>query len=378
MRKTNKGKKEKRKGIAPAEAALGFMSVLTLFLILLFPDIAIDYMNRGMKLCVTTVIPSLFPLMVASELIVITGSARFLGRFLRAPADLLFGVSGEGASALLLGTGCGFPVGTRSAVSLYKRGEISFDELSRLVCFSNNPSSAFIISAVGTTLFGSREFGSALYFITILSSLIVGVLQNIILGRTDIQPVLEFSERDDRKDRKGISDFSGAVTSSATAMLGVCAFVVFFSTFTGTLGSILLELGASQMTRAIFFSFFELTCGVAEAAGVEPITTAILVAAFAVGWSGLSVHLQMIGICDGISIPLRRYFMAKLSQGLINVALIFVYLRIFGDTLTFVVKSVGAFLSFDYSFGGFGLFVLAAFILLLVITTFIKLRKKIK
>ena len=375
MRKTNKGKKGKRKGIAPAEVMLGFMSVLTLSLILLFPDIAIDYMNRGMKLCVGTVIPSLFPFMVASELIVVTGAARIFGRFLRAPAGLLFGVSGEGASALLLGTVCGFPVGTRSAVSLYKRGEISFDELSRLVCFSNIPSSAFIISAVGTTLFGSREFGSALYFITILSSLTVGVIQNIMLGRAKTQRVIE---RKEEKERRGISEFSGAVSSSAMAMLGVCAFVVFFSTFTGTLGSILLELGASQMTRAIFFSFFELTCGVAEASGVEPLTTAILVAAFAVGWSGLSVHLQMIGICDGIGIPLCRYFSAKLSQGVINAALVYLYLKMFGETLTFDVKSVGAFLSFGCSFGGFGVFVLATFVFSLALAVFVKLRMKIK
>ena len=370
------GKKEKR--ISPAEATLGFMSVLTLVLVLLFPSLAIDYMNRGMKLCVGTVIPSLFPFMVASELIVITGAASGVGKIFRAPARLLFGISPAGASALALGMVCGFPVGTRSAVSMYKRGEISGAELSRLVAFSNNPSSAFLISAVGTTLFGSREFGSVLYFITILSSLTVGVLQNIILGRAEIQPVVEFSEREHKKERKGISEFSAAVSSSALAMLGICAFVVFFSTVTGTLGVILSSFGASQIARAIFFSFFELTSGVAEAAGVEPLTTAILVAAFAVGWSGLSVHLQMIGICNGTPISLRRYFLAKLSQGLMNAALVFGYLKLFGDTLTFDVKSVGAFLRLDYSFGGFGSLVLAAFVLSLSFAVFVKLRKKIK
>ena len=199
-----------------ARVTLGIMSVATLFLILFFPTLAIDYMNRGMKLCVSTVIPSLFPFMVASELIVLTGAARPLGRLLRAPARLLFGISGEGASAFVLGAVCGFPIGTRAAVSLYGRGRISLGELSRLVCFSNNPSSAFVISAVGTTLFGSREFGSALFFITILSSFIVGIGQNMILGK--VRGVSSFGEGlsdTEKSEKKGISDFSAAVSSSA-------------------------------------------------------------------------------------------------------------------------------------------------------------------
>ncbi len=369
MKETSK--KEKKRG-----APLAVMSVVTLFLILLFPSLAIDYVNRGMKLCVSTVIPSLFPFMVASELIVITGAARPLGRLLKMPAKLLFGISGEGASAFVLGTVCGFPIGTRAAVSMYKRGSITHGELSRLVCFSNNPSSAFVISAVGATLFGSREFGSALYFITILSSIIVGVLQNIILGKRDRGGSVELASVQDR-EKKGIGEFSAAVSSSAHAMLSVCAFVVFFSAFTGTLGVILTGFGASEMTRALFFSLFELTGGVAAAAGVEPLSLAVVLAAFAVGWSGLSVHLQMLGICDGIGISLRRYFLAKLSQGLINAALVFGYLGLFGDTLTFDVKSVGVFESFDANTGWLAIFVSVAFFACLIFGVFSKIKKRI-
>ena len=375
---TKRGGKKKRKRGVPAGTALAVMSVCTLFLILFFPTLAIDYMNRGMKLCVGTVIPSLFPFMVASELIVMTGAARPLGRMLRAPAKALFGVSGEGASALVLGCVCGFPIGTRAAVSMYKRGRISLGEVSRLVCFSNNPSSGFIISAVGATLFGSREFGTALFFITLLSSLIVGILQNILLGGADEATVA--SKKDsapERAEKKGIAEFSAAVSSSALAMLGVCAFVVFFSTFTGTLGVLLSGLGAPQMLKAIFFSFFELTGGVAEAAGVSPIICAILVAAFAVGWSGISVHLQMIGICDGIAIPLRRYFLAKLCQGLINVALVLGYFKLFGDTITFEVKSVDAFLELGGHTNMFSCLVSSVFFVCLILAVFIRLRKRI-
>ena len=45
--------------------------------------------------------------------------------------------------------------------------------------------------------------------------------------------------------------------------------------------------------------------------------------AFATGWSGLSVHLQVISVCaaEGLKLPLRRYFTAKLGQSAIAAAL---------------------------------------------------------
>jgi hypothetical protein len=40
-------------------------------------------------------------------------------------------------------------------------------------------------------------------------------------------------------------------------------------------------------------------------------------------WSGLSVHLQVISVCaaEGLKLPLRRYFAAKLAQSAIAAAL---------------------------------------------------------
>ena len=95
-------------------------------------------------------------------------------------------------------------------------------------------------------------------------------------------------------------------------MLKICGFVVFFSSFTGALGTVLSSLGVSQTVKAVLFSFFELSCGVASASGITDSFVAALVAAFAVGWSGISVHFQMIGICDDVRPPLMRYFFAKL------------------------------------------------------------------
>ena len=363
-----------KKGVKLGEVGMIFMSVLSLVLILKFPEVSIEYINRGLKLCVSTVIPSLFPFMVVSELIVAGGFAESVGAFFKKPARLLFGISGEGASAFFLGTLCGFPIGTRVAISLYERGRISREELSRLVCFSNNPSSAFVISAVGVGLFGCREFGVALYVITIASSVTIGIIQNLLLPSDKL--IIVSKSTKDTRGQGGIAAFSEAVSSSASAMLKVCAFIVFFSSFTGVVGVLLSYFGVPQSARALLFSFFELTCGASEAACVSELSVAVLVAAFAVGWSGLSVHFQMIGLCNGISIPLTRYFLSKLGEGALNAVLVLLYFKGFSDNLHFDAKSVGVFSVLEANGGALYFAIDFFFVLCLAFGIFKRFKKK--
>ena len=76
--------------------------LLSFGLVLLFfvePDGVAEHIRRGMTLCVRTLIPSLFPFMVVSELIVRSGAGEAIAglpaRLLRLPA--------EGVCASLLG-----------------------------------------------------------------------------------------------------------------------------------------------------------------------------------------------------------------------------------------------------------------------------------
>ena len=59
---------------------------------------------------------------------------------------------------------------------MYDNGIISKKEAERVMTFCNNPGSAFVISAVGVSLFGSLKLGIILYVCVILSSVIVGAV----------------------------------------------------------------------------------------------------------------------------------------------------------------------------------------------------------
>jgi sporulation integral membrane protein YlbJ len=269
--------------------------------------------------------------MVISELIVGSGVGLRLSRLFAKPMRWLFGVGEAGAAAYILGLVCGFPIGAKTAVSLYDQGSITKRELERLMTFCNNPGSAFVISAVGVALLGNKRVGVALYLSVILSSLTVGIVGKYFLGykkentpRESIMIPRDFN----------VKIVTDAVQSSAISMLTVCAYVVFFSALVGCVGALLNRLELPPEISACVFGFFELSSGVGEAAALENRVGSVLLCALFVGWSGLSVALQIISVSAGRDISFRPFFIAKAAQGILCAAIMGVFIKIWlGDSI---------------------------------------------
>ena len=140
-------------------AVLCIMALFLLCLLLKNSEIAVDYMRSGLRLCASTVIPSLFPFMVISELLVSSGISNYPKGYRKKAASRFWGIPNEAFPAVFLGALCGFPVGAKTVISLYDSGRLSRSEVARLLVFCNTPSPSFLISAVGVSLFGNRSFG---------------------------------------------------------------------------------------------------------------------------------------------------------------------------------------------------------------------------
>lgn len=321
------------------------MSVLALALTFSHSELAISSMANGMRLCTSTVIPALFPFMVLSELIVSSGAAELVSRALGGIFQGIFGIRKEGCVAFLLGVLCGFPIGTKSAVSLYENGKISKSELEHLITFCNGPSSAFLISAVGVSLFGSHRFGVMLYLAEIISAIITGIVGRFYFShRKCAENSVVCGVKKKEREQTALQSIVCAVTSSASSMLYICAFVVFFAAMTGILGKYADSLGLPMSVRALMLGFFEMTGGV-SAASELPRNISCLCAAAIVGWSGLSVHFQLVSLCADHKIAYRPYFFAKLVRGALDLILISAGLSIFYDRMEFTNEFAPSFLS---------------------------------
>ena len=286
---------------------LGGASIL---LLLLFADSATAAVQSGLQLCCKTVIPALFPFMVASEILVECGGAAAIGRLLSKPMQVLLGVPGAAACPVVLGAICGFPTGARAMAGLYDKGALNARQCTRLLTFINLPSSAYLISAVGVTLLGSRRTGLLLWLVSLICAALTALVTRLLLpDDTKGEPLAQ------QPVRISAGVFTGAVTAAAQNMLFVCAYVLFFSAVLGALQSACARLSLSPTINALLYGLVEMSGGVALAARIPNAQIAVAACAALCCWSGISVMCRIITVCRGRGISFVPYVLAKLAQG---------------------------------------------------------------
>ena len=208
-------------------------SAVILSFYLFRPEAAAGATLDGLTTATTRVLPSLFPFFALSSLLTESGASEAL---LRLPSTVLsrwFGISSIGASAVLIGIFCGFPVGARIASSLYGREMISRAEAERLILLSSTPSFAFLYATVGAGFFASPAFGIRLYFSTVLSAVMLGILLRKKDGVT-----ARITARADGKKPTLAKLLTGAIKSAAETSLTVISALTLFSVLTKAISAL--------------------------------------------------------------------------------------------------------------------------------------------
>lgn len=114
------------------------MFLLLFFLMLTYPAESLYYAFTGLTLWFQKMIPTLFPFMILSGIMIRMNLTEYFSMLLTPIFRPLFSVNGNGAYCIILGFLCGFPMGAKVVADLYERGKLSHEEASRLLAFCNN------------------------------------------------------------------------------------------------------------------------------------------------------------------------------------------------------------------------------------------------
>lgn len=299
--------------------------ILTLYLFFFMlknPILASESCESAIDLCLRKIIPSLFPFIVLSDIMINYGIFEKLGNSLGFLLTRLFGISPESASVFIMGALGGFPLGAKSAVSLYTSEKISKEEAERLLCFCNNTGPSFIIGIVGSVINNTRA-ALFIYISQIISAAVIGVfLSGKIVNKNSCR------KESDKKDFN-ITYLPYSITNAVIPTLNICAFIVFFSVINASLTNIITTVGFSNTAKSIIYGILEVTNGVYSTGMLSNMTLSVLLTAFYIGWSGLSVHLQTLSVTQGTELKTSKYFVCKLVQGLLTSAVAVLLCKIF-------------------------------------------------
>jgi sporulation integral membrane protein YlbJ len=328
-----------------AVVCLAMLSVATALVI--YPQQSVKAGADGVKLCLNVIIPSLFPFFVISSMVIESGMAVKLGRFVEPIMSKLFRVNGACSAAFVLGFIGGYPVGAKTAIALYEKGQCSKQEAERLLSFCNNSGPAFILGVVGAGVFSNSIVGLLLYLAHTAASVIIGILfRNWGGGRNGeyITVSSVYPGRPRLKEPGFASAFTVSVKNSFQSMLNICGFVIFFTVIikllfianiipviASVLGGVFSPFGLNKAAaERLLTGLIELTSGVWTLQGsASQLNASAAMAAFMLGWAGLSIHCQALSfLCDS-GLSAKTYIMGKLLHGILSAVLVYFIVRLF-------------------------------------------------
>lgn len=317
----------------------------TIFL-LIFSNNNLIAAKKGISLWYSSVLPSLLPFFIATELISHTNIVSTIGNFLNPIMKPIFNVPGEGALALVLGVISGYPVGAKTVANLKESGSCSAIEAERLIAFTNNSGPLFIIGTVGLGIFFDTKIGFLLLFTHILAALTVGFIFRF--WKKNSKASTKNKNIISHNDTNNISFYNlgevlyKCIFNSIISVVMIGGFIVLFSVIVSMLTnskiiyfiSMLLEpifsiIGISGASLVGFITgFIEVTNGIFYLSEIPSMSFYLktYLISFLLGFGGISVLLQTLSITAKAKISIKPYFIGKFLQGLFAFFYTFLFL----------------------------------------------------
>lgn len=288
-----------------------FIFIFTLLItaaVLIWNDEVKEGVINGISICMNTVVPSLFPMLIISAFFASVGMPDRIKRILFYPIKKVMHLSGQCAEVFYLGGTAGYPVGVKTAVSMYNSGKLDLSEAQKTALINVNPGIAFSLFVAGKQLCGTLIIGITLYFSVTISNLLLSYF-------------LRGKEKTQKNDNKNYSEtsisnaFINAVEGSVKSIVSICAWITVFTAFL----ALLIKLPAHK----IILLFVEVTNAVKRSAAQQKYA----ICAFEMGFGGFCIFFQLLPDLIRLQIRPWKYLACRTFSGLSAYVLEFFFIK---------------------------------------------------
>ena len=280
----------------------GIGAVLGMIIVILDSKTALLGASDGIDLCIKTVIPSLFPFFVLSNILInaLSGFDSYLLRKMSSIFHIPPGAEGLTICSFL----GGYPVGAQSIGNLYLAKIISRKDAEELLAYCSNAGPAFIFGMI-SCLFQSKKVPWILWMIHIASAFLIS---------------RRFSDRKAVTGQYSVNHMSmtAAITSAIKTMGQVCAWVILFRMVICFLNRWVLWLFPIPV-QILLSGFLEMTNGCIALKELADEKVRFIICSALLSFGGLCVGMQTRAVTQGLS--LKYYFYGKAAQTIISAIL---------------------------------------------------------
>ena len=279
-----------------------------LLYMLLFPKKVLADSLAGLDLWFHTVLPSLLPFMILSNVLI---GANVVSQLMRPFSGFfrhVLGLSPEGGYAWLLGLFCGFPMGARLTGDMYRQHRISREEAVYLLTFANQSSPMFLSTYVVLHGLGDSTLTLPVFVIFYASAFLTSLVFRIRSRRFGLPPSRPKKEVPEQTSYGNLLDTSIMNGFEIITRLG--GYIILFSILAG----IVLQLPAPLHTAAPFLSgLTEITTGIHTISGTTlPLQVKFTAIVCCTAFGGFSTVAQTSCMLNGTGLSIFTYLKGKL------------------------------------------------------------------
>lgn len=297
---------------------------LTALLLMIDPVRCAELVKGGVQTVVKKALPAVFPYLVLSSLLFESGfpqllkgrAARFVGRLFRLPDCCVSGI--------VIGLFAGFPLGASYAAGLYAEGRCTKQEAERLSALSGFPAPPFLLGAFGQGVMGSALAGLLLYAVQTAAVFLYGILLGWSAKKGEKRRKREVQAPFLQKDGGKVEPFEGKQTvpslfpmvgtcigKSALQMVRIGGYILFFFLISGLILDVFSPVFALfPLLEGPMAGFFEISSGVSHIKARGAL--GMLAGGLVLGFSGLSVHMQVAGFLAPAGLSVKEHLLAHL------------------------------------------------------------------
>lgn len=273
--------------------------IAAMLILILNSKTAIESAGDGVRLCIQSVIPSLFPFIVLSGML--TGSLSEIHIPRLKLFNKLLCIPRGSELLVVLGLLAGYPVGAQNVCDAYRDAILKKDTAKRMLVFCNNAGPAFIFGIVAPQ-FDIPSIGWYLWGVLIISSFITAI---ILPGGAETAATLRQTQQSAPQ----------VLTNAVKTMGSICGWVVIFRVFLGFADEWLLDK-LPQGVNVFISGLLELTNGCIQLVNIPDEFERFTVAAFLLSFGGVCVTMQTATAAQNLG--MGGYLPGKLLQSCIS------------------------------------------------------------
>ena len=292
-------------------SVLLFSFSLISFCILYYPKIALFYALMGLDTWYERMIPTLFPFMVLTGIIVRLQLSEGFTTLLRPFLFPLLHLPNRCLYVVIIGFLCGFPMGAKITADMYRLNQLTKREATYLLSFCNNIGPVFFTGFVLTFLPKSLPV-SGYFFGMYGIPLCYGIFLRYTYYKSSFSPLNIFYRQPSatQKPPTFAAALDDSVSSGIQSITKLGGYMIFFSLLNLFPQLFFSRLPANIQPLQIFCSLLlEITSGIASVGTSHPVLMLSML-----HFGGISCLAQTYSMISDTDIPLLSYVFHKCIQ----------------------------------------------------------------